>query len=104
MHDTQDDLTVTLVEIDITPKEWPKIIRSRLAFGLVVTYIMTYAPRRVVITPDKMLVKVPETMVHLWHQWTMRLHRQCEKLLITADRLDGSLTQLTQFLEGEWIP
>ncbi len=99
-----EDVMANLVEVDVTPEQWPQIIRSRLAFGLVVTYIMVHAPRRIVITPDKMVVRVPENIEHLWKQWKARLHRQSEKLITIAERLDGSFSQLNSFLEGGWIP
>jgi hypothetical protein len=98
------DVVEKLVEVDITPEQWPQITRSRLAFGLIATHIMVHAPRRLLITQDKMSVEVTEETAHLWQQWKTRLHRQSEKLITIADLLDGSLTQLNEFLEGGWIP
>jgi len=84
MDDVNDVLQTKLVEVDITPEQWPLIIRSRLAFGLVLTYVMTYAPREVRVTHERMTVRVPEKMDELWEQWTRRMHRQCDKLLMMA--------------------
>ena len=89
-----------LVEIDVTPDRWNVIKRSRLAFGLLTADLMAMAPREMIVSNVSIRVIIPK---HMKEFWDMRSTQRNEQLLFLAQRTEGAMTQLSEFLDGGWI-